>query len=170
MDNIEQNNSILPIQVDERENNGQLIPAAKERVKEIIEKHMHDNYSINISELAKTLCLERATVSRYVDECIEDWRKTDTRKLVIQKRFLMDSLSSLMKELETVSYKDLTKLKEFMDFFKDLLAMEKLQYGSADNADERNKMVNVHFNNLQMNPSMMKDLQKSMEKRHPDMQ
>lgn len=166
MEDTQQNKKqqLTPITDADRKNDKSLLPAIQERLYNEIEDYMSRHVNFNISEMSKELCVTRDTVEAYVDKVIEKWRVRNSKKLVTQYNWFMNALDSMLNEIEKTSYSDLKKIQEFMSIFKDLRSLEALSHGPARNADDRNRMVNVHFNNMNLNPKMMEEIKKTMEK------
>ena len=75
--------SITTIDEKDRSGDGNLLPKARDRTREMIEKRIRTTGRINVSELSRLLGLSRPTIRSIADEILTEWHADISDQTVV---------------------------------------------------------------------------------------
>jgi hypothetical protein len=152
---------LLPIKDSERTGDGNLLPEVRERVLADVEAYITKTGDINISEIARQLSITWDFANTIVGEIAEGWRVRGKRELQSQKLLIYGLMKKFVQQILNkegdVNRSDLRDLSSIM---KELDSLDTLENKSIDSATEASKMASIHFNNINLPPSMLAEMGK----------
>jgi hypothetical protein len=143
------------------DNNNHPFPAVRDRAISEIEQYLTIKKRANISDIARQLDVRWDTAEKYVSEITERWRKQDLAHLSDYRKRLTEMADTFISDAEKEAVDGklaLNKMKDMISLFRDISSITKLEDRPVDGAIESGQVVAVHFNNMNLTPAMMKEM------------
>ena len=157
--------ALVPVREDERGEAGKLLPAVKARLVRDIQDYVEQNDDFSISEIARELDIHWNTANNLVAEVAERMRQQDLKKIAKMRNILINAgLRMLSKEGKKENYTP-SEMNALTNVMKDLASLQKLEVQEVKTAEDSKAAVSVHFNNMNLDPAMMKEIEKTKEER-----
>lgn len=166
MDEIQ---ALVPIEDADKDPGGRLLPEVRDRVIKQVEDYINEKKKVNVSEISRALKVSWITAESFVTEIAERWRREDAYKIQRYRKGLVEASGMFIADVEkqsndgTLSF---DRMKEVISMFGELMGVVKIENQPVANADDASKVVSVHFNNLNVTPSMAKELEKNKDGIH----
>jgi hypothetical protein len=164
--NMDEETKLVPIADADKDNGGRLLPEVRDKVIKAIEDHLNETKKINVSEISRNLGVAWVTAELLVKEVTERWRQEDAHKIQQYRRSLVESSGTFIMGAEKEASQgnlSFDKMEKIIDMFAKLIAVTKIENQPVANLDDASKVVAVHFNNLNMTPSMAKEIERVRE-------
>ena len=121
---ISHSNSL--IKKDDRTNDGNLRPEARERILESIKDYLKYAGRANISEIARFIGLSRQTTKKLVDEVLAEWQEDVQDQSLVQAKWVETVLDDLDENPGTFSKKKIFMIQLKAGLLGKMSALQKL--------------------------------------------
>jgi len=161
---MEKETQLVVITDSEKDSGGRLLPEVRERVCRQVEDYINEKKKLNVSEISRSLGVSWITAENIVTAIAERWRQEDSHKIQQYRRSLVESSGTFIMEAEKQSASgelSFDRMEKMIDMFAKLISIVKIENQPVANADDASKVVSVHFNNLNMTPSMAAEIEKN---------
>ena len=171
---MEENNKIILQPIPDSERNGamKITPEVREKAVESVEKYIESVKIINITDIARQLNVSWTTANEIVTEITEKWRKQNKKKIekwrnttfCLFEELITDTLKTLDDDKMDIIKKS-EKIHSIKNLFDELKEIGDFGKEGIEGVEDASKMLSVHFNNLNLSPSMEKELRKVREEK-----
>ena len=121
---ISHNSSL--IKTDDRANDGNLLPEARERILESIKEHLEYAGRANISEIARLVGLSRQTTKNLINQVVAEWQDDIQDQSLIQAKWVESILDDLDENPETFDEKKIFMIQLKSNLLGKMSALQKL--------------------------------------------
>ncbi len=127
--NVNMNNSttsVTKIGKNDRTPDGNLLPEAKDKVKNMIEEYIREAGRVNVSELSRYLALSRPTVRTIVDELLGEWRADIEDQAVVAHKWCESVVKEIDAQPENFDKDTIARIRLKMSLFDKMRVMRRM--------------------------------------------
>jgi len=165
---FEKTQKLSLITEEDRIGNSDMIKAEiREKVINEIEVYLNHTKKINILDIAKQLGVSWVIANDLVSKVTEKWRQEDHKKLQKARKIVFEKLDDFLTnqvialDFEKDMSKKSAKIDELTRLLRNLKDIEELEDNPVKTATDSSRVVAVHFNNMNLTPSSMDELDKT---------
>ena len=155
---IKEETTSLAIQESDRTPDGNILPAARARLVDAIDKHISKNKKVNVSEIAQLLDTNWSTANSLVDEVVARWEQEDKKHLKDYKKRVLGLMKRVLDATDEQGTVTSETVRVLASLIKDLTSLDTPEQDKQD----VDRAASVHFNNINLTPAMQEELRKTL--------